>query len=252
MKNARKSVWRYLYKSHRYTGLAIALFVVMLAVSGLFINHTSDLKLEKHFVSSPLILIGYGIKEPTIPLSYPTEQHWFTQLDNQVFMDRKVVLYHTASLQGAVQTGTFIALAFTDNIIMLTPEGEIIEQMTKPVTRIGKTADGHIYISSANKIFYSDDDLFSWQENPIPETIFWSAQKTLPRQYRLPIQQAYRAHIISYQQLLLDLHSGRLFGRFGVILVDLTGILIVFLALTGCWIWLRHKLRQRKIKPNGH
>jgi hypothetical protein len=47
-----------------------------------------------------------------------------------------------------------------------------------------------------------------------------------------------RSHkTISWQRLLLDLHSGRWFGAYGVWLVDLAAVILLFLALSGCWIW---------------
>ena len=46
---------------------------------------------------------------------------------------------------------------------------------------------------------------------------------------------------ISIERLLQDLHSGRLFGIFGVILMDLASVALVLLALTGCWVWLRKR-----------
>jgi len=37
--------WRFLYKLHRYTGLFSALILIMLAVTGIALNHTEDLEL---------------------------------------------------------------------------------------------------------------------------------------------------------------------------------------------------------------
>jgi uncharacterized iron-regulated membrane protein len=41
--------------------------------------------------------------------------------------------------------------------------------------------------------------------------------------------------------VILDLHSGRLFGRIGVWLFDIAAILLILLALSGTLIWMKRK-----------
>jgi len=47
--------------------------------------------------------------------------------------------------------------------------------------------------------------------------------------------------IIPVERLLLDLHSGRLFGIWGVYFMDLIAILILILAATGLFMWLQRR-----------
>ena len=46
---------------------------------------------------------------------------------------------------------------------------------------------------------------------------------------------------ITYERIVVDLHSGRLFGSFGVTLIDLVTIGIILLSMTGAYSWIRHK-----------
>ena len=46
---------------------------------------------------------------------------------------------------------------------------------------------------------------------------------------------------ITYERIVVDLHSGRLFGSFGVTLVDLVTIGIILLSCTGTYTWIRQK-----------
>jgi hypothetical protein len=51
---------------------------------------------------------------------------------------------------------------------------------------------------------------------------------------------------ISLETLILDLHSGRFFGNAGVLFVDIVGLLMCILAITGLWAWINHqRLRKR-------
>jgi uncharacterized iron-regulated membrane protein len=46
------------------------------------------------------------------------------------------------------------------------------------------------------------------------------------------------------ERVLLDVHSGRIFGRYGPLAMDLAALALAVLALSGIWIYLR-TLRRR-------
>ena len=48
---------------------------------------------------------------------------------------------------------------------------------------------------------------------------------------------------LSWERVLLDVHSGRLFGRLGVLWVDLVGVLLGGLAMSGIAMWWLHRRR---------
>lgn len=51
---------------------------------------------------------------------------------------------------------------------------------------------------------------------------------------------------ISLETLILDLHSGRFFCNAGVLFVDIVGLLMCILAITGLWAWINYQqLRKR-------
>jgi hypothetical protein len=50
---------------------------------------------------------------------------------------------------------------------------------------------------------------------------------------------------ISLERLLADLHSGRILGREGPLLVDLLGLALAALGLSGTWVFARSPRRNR-------
>lgn len=247
MKNARKSPWRILYKFHRYSGLLVALIVIILAVTGLLLNHTDELKLDKRFISSPTLLSWYGIKAPDSAISYQTSEHKISQLENQIYFDQQFILKHSSSLLGAVENDSFIVLAFEDTLMLLTKKGELMEIIPKQVNLIGISSNNTIYIKQGENILFSNDDLLTWNINQggLPSWSEISTQSDLTLQ---AINHNYLANIIPYERILLDIHSGRFFGPYGVLLIDIAGVLTLLLAITGCWIWLRHILKKNPLK----
>jgi len=51
----------------------------------------------------------------------------------------------------------------------------------------------------------------------------------------------FRGEVLPVERVLLDLHSGRFFGKIGPWLFDIAAALLILLSLTGSWIWLRRR-----------
>ena len=49
--------------------------------------------------------------------------------------------------------------------------------------------------------------------------------------------------------MLLDLHSGRIFGEYGVYLMDAAAVALLWLSGSGLWVWWQ---RRRKQKMKHH
>jgi len=239
-------IWRFLYKLHRYTGLFSAIILLMLAVTGIALNHTEDLNLDSQMVQSPRLLDWYGINMPNQLKSFATQHHWLTLVNQQLYFDQTLLLKNQNNLLGAIETEYFIVAALTDSLLLLSLQGELIEQM--PFTAINAIGLDHqlrVVIKSSDKLNSSADGLLSWQPHN-NEQIIWSKTSQLPVQLNQTIKTSFRSSVLPIERVLLDLHSGRFFGFIGVILVDLSGILLIILALSGCAIWLKHKIRALK------
>ena len=258
MRRSNKSPWRILYRLHRYTGITVALLVILLSATGILLNHTDDFNLDRRFIKSGWILDWYGIKAPSEFLSFQTKQHRITQIDDQVYFDSVFLRHASRKIIGAIETEQFIVIAFSHILILLTPEGEIVEQIkiqeflphdlnstARPysVQTIGTDPKGSIYLLGNNRQYVSDDGLLSWKPTDL-QSIPRSKPVSLPDDLKTKLSSSYRSRILNFERVLLDLHSGRFFGRSGVYLMDIASILLVFLALSGCLIWIQHKIRR--------
>lgn len=253
MTNVRRSRWGLLYKFHRYTGLSVGIIIIMLSITGIILNHTEDLQLDHQFVKSPAILDWYGIAAPELQNSFAIQQHWLTQSGEQIFLDAKPVYKTQKVLVGATINRAFITAAFNDFLLLLTPEGKVIEQINKKsIQKIGIEEGDRIYIKSQDIVYFSDDALLSWQIADHPP-LQWSIPAPLPDGLQNRLKTLSRNTILPYERVILDIHSGRFFGAYGTYIIDLAGIFFVLLAISGTWIWLKHRLKhklrlQRKAK----
>lgn len=246
MKKNKNLKWRLLYKLHRYLGLISALVLIMLSVTGIALNHTDDLKLDRQMIQSSPILDWYGIKAEDNFTAYSTKQHWLTKLNQHLYFDQSLLLKNDQQLVGAIEMQEFIVVGLNDTLLLLSLQGELIEQL--PITKlkqigINPQQSTQIVIRTKQEVLYSDDDLMSWQTHTEHNTL-WSKPEQLPTTISQQIKKDYRSGILPLERVILDLHSGRLFGSIGVFIVDLSGLFLIILALSGCAVWLKHKLRH--------
>ena len=58
-------------------------------------------------------------------------------------------------------------------------------------------------------------------------------------------QKQYRSRFLNWERVILDAHSGRLFGNIGVIFMDIVAIMLILLSISGIYIWLRYAKSKR-------
>ena len=244
MKKSNYSFWQWLYKSHRYIGLVSALVLLMLALTGIILNHTESLKLDSHFIQNKSVLNWYGISAPNPKRVFKTSSHYLSQIDNQLYLDQQHILNSTDLLQGVVETKNFIAIALIDSILLISIEGTLIEKIKRlNLEQIGINEQQHIFIQQSGKVLISDDGLLTWKRTKI-KNIRWSQLSQLPIVIKNNVQQKYLSQTLPLERIFLDLHSGRFFGNRGVIMVDICGVLLILLVLSGVSLWLRHYFKR--------
>ena len=63
----------------------------------------------------------------------------------------------------------------------------------------------------------------------------------MPEKQKKIIEEKSIEKTITYERIVVDIHTGRIFGTIGITLVDLVTIGIILLSITGTITWLRHK-----------
>ena len=91
-KNKSPKNLRFLYRLHRKLGIVTALFIVILSVTGIMLNHNAQFGLNKQFITSQWILKLYGKEQQTYSESgYPT---------NNLTADQIILDIHTGRILG--------------------------------------------------------------------------------------------------------------------------------------------------------
>ena len=242
----KPSLIRNLLSLHRYVGLSVAIVAIYLSITGILLNHTNSIDFDKNYINSPTILGWYGISHPDSLAGHKLDEHWISKWNDDIYFNQKIIGQSTDPLRGATTTQHFYALATSETIWLITIDGDIIEKLNAPGEKLGDIIrfgqqDKFIVIKTEQGLFKADADLVSWQ--PVEDNdISWSNENTIPDTLSSTIFT--QGHSISWERVLLDLHSGRIVSWGGTLLIDLAGVLLIFLAVTGTIIWFKRRRRK--------
>jgi len=236
------------YVWHRRLGLCAASFVALLVVTGVLLNHTDTYQLDSRYIRSGWLLDVYNARPPAEPLSFRAGRHWVSRVGARLFIDDRLLAERAETLLGAVAINEGIAVAAGDRLLVLGYDGELLERLgaaegvPAAVEAIGSTSEGRLVIRAANGDYEVDINTLQWRR-AAALTVLWSKPQVAEGALRADLVAAYRGSGLSLERVMLDLHSGRIFGPYGIYVVDGAAVVFLVLACTGSWLWWR---QQRK------
>ena len=237
---------------HRRIGLAAIALVVILAITGIALNHTEQLELDSTYVDSTLLMNWYGLEPETAPVTFAADDHHITQWGHQVFFDNNAVAKNEQTLRGAVKAEQFIVLAYDSELHLLTFDGQLVERIPTGTSftetqRLGIKYNRPV-IETANKLVYmADEHIIDW-DVILNEGIVWSQTVPLDDSEMEQLRIALRGNGLSMERVVVDLHSGRIFGSLGIYVMDAAALGLLWLSGSGLWVWWSRTRKQRKKK----
>lgn len=250
-RHRRRSKLRSWYVWHRWLGVSAALLVVVLAVTGIALNHTDALQLDRRVVSMPALLTLYGIDTPDHVITYPAGPgHTVSQVEERLYFDARPLEGTFGPLRGVAAVGPVLAAAAGGEIVLLTREGVLVERLgavvppPHTVERIGVDPQGRVVIAAQGRHWQADAQLLQWRPVAEPPAVRWAAPVATPQPLRETIIAEFRGSGLSLERVLLDLHSGRILGTWGIYLMDAAALALLLLAGSGTWLWARHRRRR--------
>lgn len=209
---------------HRRLAVLIGLWLVLLAVTGVFINHAHDWGLDRRALPGSVQRLVYGIDTPDdFCAPYPALgrecQDVFARL--------------------ALPAGEL--LLAVSRLILIDGQGRIVESL--PAGQLGLEGleaglrhGGSVYLRDRRRTVRTDAELMNWEQ------IGGEAAAALdggPWQVR-PGDDAG----ITWERLLLDLHAARFLGPGAKYFNDLFAALVLVLAVSGAWLWSAKRRRE--------
>jgi hypothetical protein len=226
---------------HRRLGLVTAVVVLLLAVTGILLNHAHRFGLDQVQVTANWMLRWYGFPPVEKPLSYRVGDYWVSWTGSRLYLqDKPVIRTNTAPVGATAATGEMLSVAFPDMLVVVGPNSELVELMGAEslpgkLERIGITDGGMLVVATAQGSFTADANFIAWR--PASTQAEWSRAEEAPAALLEHLSTAERGSGLSVERLLQDLHSGRIVGSWGPWFMDAAAIVFVILAITGIIYW---------------
>ena len=238
--------WQFLQRWHRRFGITIAVIVLLLVVTGILLNHTTELNLGKRYVSSAWLLDWYEIRPDSPPTGFAIDDIRITQMGERLFFNTQELRESVGKLHGAVTLDDMIIVGFDSQLLLVSRQGQVIEQLDgmdgvpSGMRQLGVDANHQVIIRAAHGDYRLDLESIHWEEED-EIAAAWSQPTPISEELNRELLDRYRGRGLPVERVLLDLHSGRILGDWGVWLVDLAAVLLFLLAVTGTWMWFQKR-----------
>lgn len=241
----RRMIGVLLHRWHRRMGAVAALFVLWLAASGIALNHSTDLGLDHRAISAPWLIRLYGLHAVIPDRGFRSTRHWMIGTDSGTVIDGRPFVTALPQALGLVAANDLLFAANASCIIVLDAQGQLVDTLQMSdlplsnIRRIGQ-GDGVVVIADLQDHRFASRDGLNWM--PYSGNTIWAVSEILPTAIRARAA-PYLSPQLPIERILLDAHSGRIIGPYGPLLVDAVGMVFILIALSGFWIYLRHRLR---------
>jgi uncharacterized iron-regulated membrane protein len=237
---------RTLRRWHARIGFAALIFFVLIAATGVALNHGAALGLDSHYVHAEWVARWYGIRQEQPQQAYRTASHLLVAANGRWLLDGSPTGEKMPRPLGLVEIGDLLVVGGESSLHVYRADGALVERLDGyalpgvPLKAIG-TGEGELVVQTPGGPF-SSADVLSWRPGA-PKVVAWS----MPTPLAASDREAYARRLAPgtpLQRILLDLHSGRFLGRLGPLFFDLVAIFLTILALSGAWMFLAPRLRR--------
>jgi len=244
----RNRIIRHLREWHRRLGIIAAFFLIFLSISGIALNHTTLFSLAHQNITNPILLSHYGIKAPSDVRLYQHKEWLIT--DQLAWLGEQLVFESDEPIISIGKLQSYRLLATTNQLVIFTEKGEMVDKLDSssdlpvPISAL-YTTDEQVILKTPNGYYQSDSELLDWQPiNTLIEPIWISDIPATENELSLA-QRQFQSQFLTWERVILDAHSGRLFGNFGFLFMDLIAVMLILLSISGIYIWLRYSKNKR-------
>lgn len=247
---------RVILACHRWIGLLAAAFLLLVSLTGVALNHTETLRLDRIEMRAPLILDRYGMSRPSDIQGYRIhDSATIAHLGGQLFYNGEPIA-SAGEPVGIVSGDTLTVVATARLLLYLTPEGALIERVGvdqlpwKELQSVGRDKSDHPVFIADNGNWSPDSDWLTFEPHEGSYRVEPLTMAEPSKDAETELLKAYQGGGVSLYRVLLDLHSGRLFGWGGRTLMDLTAFAVILLVTSGIGGWIRKGRNHQRSNPN--
>lgn len=239
--NGRTGVQRFCSRWHRRIGMAAAVLVLLLALTGILLSHADKFALYDTTVAHPWVARVYAAEPHAPPRAVETTAGWVVWIDGDLYLDGAPLAGGFERLIGTAAADRVIAVAAPSELLIFNPLGEIIERLGPAslpgrIEAIGDTADSSVAVKTADASFTTRDFL-AWRPDTSAAIRWNGILADAPQTIVAPALAAHWGAGVPLHRIIADIHSGRILGSWGPYLMDAAALSLIILAISGFINW---------------
>lgn len=231
---------------HARLGALAALFFILMVVTGLALNHTSSLQLNQRTVSTPWLMAWMGLRTELPSQGYHVGEQYLVSTDEKTLLGDKHLVNVRSLVLGAVAWNGMVAVADHNTLYLYDSQGSLVDHMSAEnlpqQSLLGLGLMGDVLVLKTAKGNFKTADALHWQlltdTEASAKNLTWAMPSALPSTMHAVLMTHF-APSVSLERVILDLHSGRMFGNYGPLLMDAVAIILLGLAISGVWMYFR-------------
>jgi len=238
---------------HARIGVLAAIFFLFLAFTGIALNHTETFSLAKTKISNPSLIKWFGLKVEMPDTGFKTLRGMVVNLDGLSIVGTHSLPIADARIIGAIDWQGMLVLASREAVYLINSDGQLVDTLSgeslpsRKLENIGVYEDALVVQVPTGA--YQSLDAISWQainvRDNIESNVVWSMPVNLDAAYQQKLSQHFQPSL-PLERIFLDVHSGRIFGHYGPLMMDVVAIVLMVLSLSGVWIYIRSVHRSKK------
>lgn len=252
----RKNLIAVLREWHSRAGVVAFAFLIWLAATGVLLTRSNELGFDTTRLDWPWLMNLYGLSAEAPQSGFRAGTYWLASTIDYTLVNAKPLATAIDAPVGMVAGGTadapLLFIASPSSLVLVNDKGERIDELSSPILPVSQLRRVGVLKSDPKTIAVQDLDAYqssdegnSW--TPVsPNDVVWSQADTLNETERGALV-AYAKPRIIVEQLLIDLHSGRLFGPVGAWSITIIGFIVVALAISGIMMWWRIRQNRRRL-----
>ncbi|MGI9271951.1 MAG: PepSY domain-containing protein [Woeseiaceae bacterium] len=232
-------------RSHRVLGVGSLLFLILIALSGLILNHADTLGLSRH-AAGPMLLRIYGIEAPPVDSAFEANDILFATSSGTLFADGVELAPNSADLRGAIEIDDGLVVATGNEFFVTTRDATLVERFAPEapgsIMKLGTDGQNAVVLIQ-NQMFEFDSERMKLSATMISPSnaVIWSQSATPSEEQAEQIGVAGLAQSMNWERVLIDFHSGRILPTVGRYIADITALCLLYLCMSGIVLWTRRR-----------
>ena len=238
-----------LKRLHKIIGVSVCLIVIHLSITGIILMYPNTFKLQDTYYTNSYISNLYDMYTITDVRVFDGLEEDLGVINSKIITSDMVIDTGINNIIGALKKDNLIFTLNDKNVLLIQESDfglEIIRETKIPFTAIsiGKDENKILVKEEAGKFYILDESLsFSLSTNN--EIEFNEMPIVLPdEETAMYYLHQVQGPGIQALRLFADLHNGRFFGPFVMLIFAITSILVIFLSISGSYMALKPSIKR--------